>query len=97
MRSRAPISSLAAMALAVAAFLPVAAPAAPSNPVSCQQLEDKCLARVTKRLANEKPAANAVERPHLSERECRESYREAETTGAWPAHLPFNFAMTCAP
>ena len=66
-------------------------PAAPT----CQTLENKCLKHV-RASATTAPAADGIERPHMTEAECYDSFHAAESTGVWPAHVPFNFAIKCA-
>jgi hypothetical protein len=70
--------------------------AASGKAATCQALEDKCLIHVRAREASAKPAADGVERPHITEFECYDSFHKAQDTGVWPQHLPFNFAMPCA-
>jgi len=31
----------------------------------------------------------------MTRNECYDSYHVAESTGIWPAHIPFNFATSC--
>jgi hypothetical protein len=84
-------------ALATLILLSGALPAAATTTAApaCLALHDKCLAHVQRRNAAP-PAADGIERPHLTENECYDSYHAAQKSGVWPEHLPFNFAIDCA-
>jgi len=81
---------LVATASAFAAGSGMAATTIPT----CQALEDKCVKHVAA-IESRKPADDGVDRPQMTTTECYDSYHAAEATGVWPAHVPFNFAVTC--
>ncbi len=65
-------------------------------PQTCQKIQQNCLARVAKGAATRaKAPQDGVDRPHLTEADCSASYAQAQTTGVWPEHLPYNFAAQC--
>ena len=78
-----------ASALAVGTSMAVA-----KETPTCQALEDQCVKHV-ETIAARQPEADGIERPHMTRNECYDSYHAAESTGIWPAHIPFNFATSC--
>ena len=95
MKPQASASLLAVLAILASACItirPVLADTAPAP--TCQSLEDKCLKHVhVKQTAA--PDSDGVDRPHMTETECYDSFHAAAGTGIWPAHVPFNFAVKC--
>ncbi len=65
-------------------------------PLTCQKIQQNCLARVAKAAAAQaKAQKDGVDRPHLTEADCSASYAQAQATGVWPEHVPYNFAAQC--
>ena len=66
-----------------------------SSTLTCQKIQQNCLARVAKDASRVHAASDGIERPHLTVSDCESAYAQAQSTGVWPEHLPYNFAAQC--
>ena len=89
--------SLAALVLLSTAFAGIAPPAAlaaaPGAGPTCLSLHDRCLAYIQRKA--KAASSQGATQTGITETECYDSYHKAQSTGVWPEHLPFNFAMSC--
>ena len=68
----------------------------PNVSLTCEKIQQNCMARVAKWDASQAKAANPnAMAAHLTVADCAGGYAQAKKTSIWPEHLPYYFAAQC--